>query len=163
MSPADDKRLVPTSKLLHRLARTEVSFLSSFPTFLRSNPQYVHSLITENTKHRTELILDETGTAPKVEHLLKNADFLATQIRYTIHNNLLVLGRWALVEKLLKELVEHEDDVGYGPAKVRRQVLMDQARFLIEQAMDDCAHQVSRILCIHPKFQMLWVRVFVSR
>lgn len=111
-------------------------------------------------QHHTELIPDKEGTARKVEDLLKSSDYLATKIRHTIHNTHLLLGQWVLVEKLLKELVEREDDVGYMAAQVRRQTLKDQARDLVEQAVDACASRLSRILFMHTK---LWIRVSVSR
>ncbi|KAF8810922.1 hypothetical protein BYT27DRAFT_7208961 [Phlegmacium glaucopus] len=76
--------------------------------------------------------------APKVEDLLNSLDYLATEVQYMIHNALLVLGKWVLVEKLLKELIEHEEKVGYMAVQVQQHVLMDQARDLVEQAVDDC-------------------------
>ncbi|KAF8805739.1 hypothetical protein BYT27DRAFT_7192100 [Phlegmacium glaucopus] len=156
----DELNLVPTSQLLHRQARAEVSFLHSITTLFRSDPQYVRSSIASTAQTRSELIPDEKGAAPKVEDLLNSSDYLATEVRYMIHNALLVLGKWVLVEKLLKELVEHEEKVGYMAAQVQRDVLMDQARDLVEQTVDDFARRLSRILIRHPKFQQLWVRDF---
>ncbi|KAF8799474.1 hypothetical protein BYT27DRAFT_7246076 [Phlegmacium glaucopus] len=155
----DDSNLVPISQLLHRQSRAEVSFLHPITTLFRYDPQNVRSLIACTAQHRTELIPDEKGAAPKVEDLLNQSSIARTtlplRVRYMINIALLVLSKWVLVEKLLKELVEHEEKVGHIAVQVQQHVLMDQARDLVEQAVDNCVRYLSRILVRHTKLQKL--------
>ena len=155
-------KLIPTPKVLHQLARAETSLIASVVYQFRAEPEYLRAVVETSTFHRPELVHDANGKAPDVKDLLANAQCMAQEVRYTIHNGLLELGQWALISQYLKEVCDLQEKFGYFGHQEERMRLMNAARDLTEQAMEMAAARTSRAVTRHPKFEEYFVRNFVS-
>ena len=154
--------LIPTPKVLHQLARAETSLIASVVYQLRAEPEYLRAVVETSTFHRPELVHDANGKAPAVSELLANAQCMAQELRYTIHNTLLELGQWALISTYLQDVCDLEEKFGYAGSLGDRMRLMNAARNLTEQAMEIAAKRTSHAVTRHPKFEVYFVRNFVS-
>lgn len=159
---ADIANLIPTPKVLHQLARAETSLIASVVYQLRAEPEYLRAVVETSTFHRPELVHDANGKAPAVSELLANAQCMAQELRYTIHNTLLELGQWALISTYLQDVCDLEEKFGYAGSLEDRMRLMNAARNLTEQAMEIAAKRTSHAVTRHPKFEVYFVRNFVS-
>ncbi|KIM37373.1 hypothetical protein M413DRAFT_448440 [Hebeloma cylindrosporum] len=150
--------LISTPKALHQIACAEISLIASDVYQLREEPEYLCAVIETSIFHRPELVHDASGKAPDVSELLANAQCIAQELRYTIHNTLLELGQWVLISQYLKDVCELEEKLGYGESLGEKKRLMNAAKNLTEQAMEIAATRTARAVRRHPNFEGYIVR-----
>ncbi|KAF4622252.1 hypothetical protein D9613_009014 [Agrocybe pediades] len=148
------------ASVLCQLARAEVSYLESYTTQLRTNPTFVQALVRSAAEIRPELIPDKNGeTVANLQQMLANAEYLSKEVRYIFHNSLLELGQWSLVTRYLDDIVKLEESGGYKKTEIDRENLLNNARFIVEQAMEIIAGRINRSSRKLEALERLFVRI----
>ncbi|KAL4256394.1 hypothetical protein AB1N83_011550 [Pleurotus pulmonarius] len=145
----DSPRPIMTAGALARLAAVELQFYATEYEELRTDPEYMRSMVEEAARHRIELLPDEQGHAPSIDRLLSNPRFVGQLVRFTLHNTLMQLGMWAITEKYLTEIKELDDRKGRLGAPRRRHALMSHVKFVLEEQMRVVTKRVRRAIVFH--------------
>ncbi|KAL4262232.1 hypothetical protein AB1N83_007502 [Pleurotus pulmonarius] len=143
---------------LARLAYSEAQFYAIQFRQLRNDPSFLREQVEEEAWHRPELIPDAHGRAPTIRKLLSSPRFVAQVCRTVIHDLLNHWGIWSAIANDLAEIETLDERRGGAEGSTRRGTLMEHAKLIARQGMEDLETQVKQGLVFHTLDGGSWVR-----